>query len=200
MVPASLIASAGTASVTVTTAGGTSGPATFTINPPPPTITSLSPSSATAGGAGFTLTVNGTNLVSGATVQWGATALTTTYVSGVQVTATVPASLIASAGTANVTVTTAGGTSSPATFTINPPPPTITSLSPNSATAGGAGFTLTVNGTNLVSGATVQWGATALPRTYVKGGRATGRERASMTASAGTANDKVTTAGGTSHH
>ena len=85
-----------------------------------PTINSLSPSSATAGAAAFTLTVNGTNFVSGATVNWGGTALTTTYVSPSQLTASVPASLIATAGAVSVTVTTSGGTSA-ATFTIVEP-------------------------------------------------------------------------------
>ena len=81
---------------------------------------SLSPSSVTAGGAGFTLTVNGTNFVSGATVDWGGTALTTTYVTPSQLTASVPASLIATAGAVSVTVTTSGVTSA-ATFTIAEP-------------------------------------------------------------------------------
>ncbi len=82
---------------------------------------SLSPSSVTADGAGFTLTVNGANFVSGATVNWGATALATTYVSPSQLTASVPANLIATVGAASVTVTTSGGTSAAATFTIAEP-------------------------------------------------------------------------------
>ncbi len=92
-----------------------------------PSISSLSPSSATAGGAGFTLAVNGSGFVSGAVVQWNGTALTTTFVSASQVTASVPASLIASSGSAGVTVTNPGGPpSTAATFMIVapvPPPP-----------------------------------------------------------------------------
>jgi sugar lactone lactonase YvrE len=197
-VPASLIATAGTASVTVTTTGGTSAGATFTINRPPPTITSLNPSSATAGGAAFTLTINGTSFGSGAKVEWNTTALAKTYVSTTELTAAVPASLIATPGTASVTVTTAVGTSAGATFTINPPPPTITSLSPSSATAGGVAFTLTVNGTSFVSGATVQWGTTALTTTFVSATKLTAAVPASLIATAGTASVTVTTSGGTS--
>jgi hypothetical protein len=63
--------------------------------PPAPTITTLSLFVATVGGAAFTLTVNGTNFVSGATVYWNGTALATTYVSATQLTASVPAGLIA---------------------------------------------------------------------------------------------------------
>lgn len=197
-VPAGLIATAGTASVTVTTTAGTSGGATFTIKTPPSTITSLSPSSAKAGGAAFTLTVNGTNFVPGATVKWGTTALTTTFVSASQLTAAVPAGLIAAAGTASVTVTTTAGTSAGSTFTIIPPPPTITSLNPSSAAAGGAAFTLTINGTNFVAGAKAKWGATALTATFVSASQLTAAVPASLIAAVGTASVTVTTTGGTS--
>src|SRR5207249_1385209 len=84
-----------------------------------PTISSLSPTCATAGGLQFTLTVNGTNFVSGSTVNWNGSPLTTIFVSATQLTATVPAALIATAGTASVIVVTpCGGTSNAKTFTI----------------------------------------------------------------------------------
>jgi hypothetical protein len=78
---------------------------------PTPTITSLSPASALAGGVQFTLTVNGTGFSSDVVVGWGSTALATTYVSATEATATVPASLIALPGGAFITVTTGGNTS-----------------------------------------------------------------------------------------
>ncbi len=198
-VPANLIASAGTASVTVTDSGGTSTGATFTINAAVPTISGISPTSVTAGGPEFTLTVNGTNFVSGATIEWGSTALTTTYGSATQLTGDVPASLIATSGSASVTVTEPAGTSAAATFTISAPNvPTISSLSPNTATAGGGTFTVTVNGTNFVSGATVQWGNTALTTTYGSATQLTAAVPASLIATAGTANVTVTEPAGTS--
>ena len=94
-----------------------------------PVLTSLSPSSATAGGPAFTLTVNGSGFiptmfslqgpVPGSVVQWNGTALTTTFVSTTQLTAAVPASDIASAGTAQVTTGGGSGMSNNAlTFTI----------------------------------------------------------------------------------
>jgi hypothetical protein len=85
-----------------------------------PIITSLSPAAAKPGSAAFTLTINGTNFVQGATVQWGSTTLTTNYVSGTQLTAAVTADLVATAGTPSVTVTTIAGTSSGATFDVGP--------------------------------------------------------------------------------
>ena len=182
-VAASLVASAGSATVTVTESGVTSAGATFTIAAGP-AIASLSPSTATAGQAGFTLTVDGTGFVSGAVVQWNSTALTTTFVSASQLTATVPTSLLASAGSATVTVTENGVTSNGAAFTIYARP-TITSLNPNYATAGQAGFTLTVNGTGFVSDAVVQWNSTALTTTFVRASQLTATVPAGLLARAG---------------
>ncbi len=68
----------------------------------------LVPAAALPGGAGFTLTVNGTGFASGAQVRWNGTALATTFVSASQLTASVPASKIATAGTATITVTNPG--------------------------------------------------------------------------------------------
>jgi len=71
-----------------------------------PTITQLSPDNATAGGAAFMLTVNGTNFGTKAVVNWNGTAQSaTSYVSGNQLTLEIPASLITNAGTVQVTVT-----------------------------------------------------------------------------------------------
>src|SRR5207245_3938743 len=109
-----------------------------------PSITSLNPNCAIAGGPQFTLTVNGTNFVSGATVKWNATSLVTTFVSATQLTATVPASLMVTAGTASITVVSpCGGTSNAVTFTINTTPK-ITSITPTCGTSGGPHFALTV--------------------------------------------------------
>ena len=99
---------------------------TFTITgASTPTLTNLSPSSAVAGGPGFTLTVNGSNFVSGATVRWnGADRTPTTFVNETQLTAQIPATDIAAAGTASVTVGNPGGAASNAlTFMITQAPP-----------------------------------------------------------------------------
>jgi uncharacterized repeat protein (TIGR03803 family) len=87
--------------------------------PSTPTVISISPTSAIAGGAGFTLTVNGTNFVSGSTVNLNGNARATTFVSAAQLTAAILASDIATAGTFNVTVINpGGGTSHAVTFTV----------------------------------------------------------------------------------
>ena len=83
------------------------------------TLTFLSPGSAAAGGPAFTLTVNGSNFVSGSVVRWNGANRTTTFVSATQLTAAIPATDIAAGGTASVTVQNPGGAISNAlTFTI----------------------------------------------------------------------------------
>jgi len=131
-------------SVQVTVKDGLGG--TVTINAsalvihPGAVITSLSPGTGAAGSGGFTLTVNGTGFSSGATAQWNGTALTTTFVSATQVTAAVPASLIASAGTVIVKVAAGAITTPGAPFTVNPPgQPCTFLLTPSSASFGAAG-------------------------------------------------------------
>ena len=134
-----------------------------------PTITSLSPSSATAGGPSFTLTVTGTDFINGATVNFNGVAQTTTFVSATQLTATIAASNIVTAGTYNVTVTNpspSSGTSAPATFTVNNLAPTVTNLSPASVTAGAAAQTLTVNGTNFLTTSVVNFNGLPRPTTF----------------------------------
>jgi hypothetical protein len=72
--------------------------------PATPSITSISPSSATAGGTGFTLTVNGGHFSSNAVVVWNGSSLVTTFVSSNQLAASVPSTDIAQADTALVYV------------------------------------------------------------------------------------------------
>jgi len=177
-------------------------------NNPVPTDSSISPNAATAGGAAFTLTVNGKNFISSSVIQWNGTNLTTTYISATKLTATVPAADIATAGTANVAVfnpAPGGGTSSPITFTINGvvnnPVPTESSISPNAATAGGAAFTLTVNGTNFINSSVVRWNGVNLTTTFINATQLTASVPASDIATAGTASVTVfntTPGGGTS--
>jgi hypothetical protein len=197
-VPATLIASVGTASVTVSTVTGRSPAATLTIVQPPPTVTSLNPANAVAGGTDLLLAINGTNFDAASIASWGSTALATTLISSTQLTATVPAVLTANVGTGSVSVHTDGGSSSSLVFTINPPPPTVTSLSPTSASAGSAAFTLTVNGTNFTATSTAKWNSTSLTTTYVSATQLTATVPANLFPYAGTASITVSTAGGVS--
>jgi hypothetical protein len=112
---------------------------------PVPVLTSITPAQVVAGAAAFTVTLNGSGFVAGSVVDWNGTALATTVVSGTQLTATVPASDIATAGTAQITVTSptpGGGTSSAQTFTIQAAVPGAT-ISPTSLSFGSVGETIT---------------------------------------------------------
>ena len=197
-VPANLIAQPGTAQITAQNTGGAvSNAVTLTITPPTPTLTSVSPSSVTAGGPAFTLTVTGTNFLTGATVSFNSTALITTFVSATQLTAAVPANLIAQPGTAQITAQNTGGAASNAvTLTITPPTPTITSISPPSVASGGPAFTLTATGTNFLAGATVSFNSTALITTFVSATQLTAAVPASLIAQPGTAQITAQNTGG----
>ena len=100
-----------------------------------PAIAAIVPNTANHGDPGFTLTVNGSTINANAVVNWKGTAQTTTHPATNQLTAMIPASAIATAGTVAVTVTnpgssTPGGpygggsstmaeTSTPMNFTVN---------------------------------------------------------------------------------
>jgi len=97
---------------------------TFTVTAPP-AVSTLSPSYTVAGGPAFTLTVNGSNFVSGDVVKWNGVAMTTAFVSATKLTAAIPqtASAMPGGGAYPVTVVHAnGGTSNSMLFTITHPP------------------------------------------------------------------------------
>ena len=140
------------------------------VSHPTPTLTGLNPSSTAAGGPAFTLTVNGTNFIRGSVVRWNGANRTTTYVSGTQLTAAIPAADIAAAGMASITVynlAPGGGVSNALSFSVDNRGPTLTSLSPSSATPGGSAFTLAVKGTNFVTGSVVRWNGANRTTNYV---------------------------------
>jgi len=207
-ISASDIATAATVSITVVNpapGGGASNALTFTVKNAVPHETSLMPSSAIAGAAAFTITVNGSNFISASTVKWNASARTTTFVSNTQLKAAITSNDIAKAATAKVTVANpapGGGTSAALTFTIDNPAPGLTSLSPSSATAGGATFTLTVNGSNFVSTSAIHWNSVKLTTKFVNAGQLTATVPAADIKNSGTAQVTVvnpTPGGGTSN-
>lgn len=153
---------------------GSTATATLVVNNPQPAIASLSPTIVPAGGAGFTLTVTGAGFVTGSTVYWGGTPLTTTLQSGTELQASVPAASIAAAGVVNVTVQTptpGGGTSASFQFEIDTASssgnaPTFTSTTATVSAGQSASYAVTppsnasnlsVTCLNLPSGATCSY-------------------------------------------
>jgi hypothetical protein len=159
-----------------------------------PAVTSLSPSQGpTAGGTSVTIT--GTNLTGASAVKFGATNATGfTVDSPTQITATAPAG---SAGTVDVTVTTAGGSSANTSaddYTYVAAPTTTGCAPSQGPTAGGTSVTIT--GTNLTGASAVKFGAT-----HATGFTVDSPTQITATApagSAGTVDVTVTTAGGSS--
>ena len=153
---------------------------TLTVNSaanPAQSIASLSPAFTDAGSAAFTLTINGTGFTSNSTAYWGTTALTTIYVSSIQLTASVTAAEIANAGTTSVTVQTAtpgGGTSNSWQFEVNSASgsttePTFSSVTQTVIAGSPASYPVTLPSTvesasvtclNLPTGATCSYSAT----------------------------------------
>jgi sugar lactone lactonase YvrE len=146
----------------------------LTVSPATAVIGSLSPAYVSAGGTAFTLTVTGTNFTSGATVYWGSTALTTTYVSATQLTAAVTATQVASEGIATVSVLASDGSFSNtlafAIDTASATAPTFTSatvtVTPGTAATYPVTLPTTTSGVavtclNLPAGASCSYSSTA---------------------------------------
>ncbi|MDR3752059.1 MAG: Ig-like domain repeat protein [Terracidiphilus sp.] len=151
---------------------------TLQVNNPVPVMGSMTPVFTAAGGTAFSLAVTGSGFVANSTVYWGTTALTTTYGSSTQLTAQVPASLTATAGTATITVQTptpGGGTSSSLQFEVDSAasttttPPSFTTVTATVTAGASASYPVTLPSTatatsvtclNLPAGATCSYSAT----------------------------------------
>ena len=176
-IPASDLLAPGIVNVTVfnpDTLGGVSNATPFAIRIIP-TISSVSPASAGAGGPDFTLTVNGTNFLPESVVRWNGVDKVTTYLSPAKLSAAIPAADIATPNISQVTVFNpgaSGGTSRVRLFTVNAKP-SISTITPGSAPAGSPTLTLTVDGTNFLSTSTVRWNNANRVTTYVSPTRLT---------------------------
>lgn len=138
-----------------------------------PHISSISPVSASAGSASFTLTVNGIGLTGGS-VQWNGATTGVTQGGGTDsaLTATIGTSLTSGGEASLITVQTATGTSNALTFTVLGGAPTISSsVSPASEPVNTAATTITVTGTGFATNSVVlmnpDFSPTPVPTTFV---------------------------------
>src|SRR5207247_1687989 len=128
----------------------------ITIFNPLPVLTNMIPFTATAGDAALTLNLNGSGFVKTSSVLWNGASLAAGFVTSTSLTATLPATNLQTAGFFTVAVLSGGpggGLSTPLTFTVNNPAPHISNTVPVAAAKGGLTFTLTVNGSNFITGA-----------------------------------------------
>jgi uncharacterized protein (TIGR03437 family) len=158
-VPANLIEAAGTAGIVATNpGGGLSNALPYSIVAPTavPGISSVTPSGAIAGSSSVVVTVSGNGFTSDSTVLFNGAALATSFLSPSQLTATVPADMIASAGAANISVRAGSVTSDPAGFAILSGPP-VTSAAAivnlgNSTVGMAPGSLISIYGSGLAAG------------------------------------------------
>ncbi len=205
-VPASAVATAGTVTLGVTNPDKTtSNTLLLTVTPVPqgpvPTLVSIDPHTAPAGiVTPLDLTATGTNFVSGSQVRWNGIAMTTTFVSATQLTASIPPSFFTNAnlGMVNVFVVNPDSTvSNELPFTITASPDTVPILTEvanpvgtNQSQVGDASFTLTLTGSLFGPGAVACLGtpgqptacAQDLPTTFIDSTTATAQVPASALA------------------
>lgn len=126
-------------------------------NNPKPKLISLDPASIPAGQPGFVLTVTGSGFSPQSLIFFNGNGIQTIFQSGKELTANISSSFIAVPGNAIIQVQTpqpGGGISNQLTFMITQvtsSTPTISSVSPDTALAGAAPFTLNVFGSNFFS-------------------------------------------------
>ena len=180
--------------VTASGAGGTvTSPVAVVGSGQLPTVSAVAPSSGRLAG-GISVTITGLNLTGATKVFFGAVVAKIQSDTATQIVATSPAG---KAGTVDVTVVTANGTSATSAldqFTYVAAP-TVTKIS---ATAGPVlgGTSVTITGTNLAGATAVMFGKVAA--TQIESDTATQIVAISPPGTAGAVNVTVVTAGGTS--
>ncbi|HKA21146.1 MAG TPA: IPT/TIG domain-containing protein [Blastocatellia bacterium] len=163
-VPSSVTAASGPHTVQVRNEGGNrSNTAVLTIVPPPPTILSILPRLVTVGGGAFPLFVSGFDFDTGPQVLIDDVPVSTTVISSSALRATVPPSFITTIGTRSVVVRNADGKkSNSAALDVIAAATTIASIFPVNTVAGGPSFSLSINGSNFKSNASVFFDAAEL--------------------------------------
>ncbi len=142
----------------------------FAVNNLAPSLSSLSPSTLSALGPTSTLTLTGTNFVTGSTVKLNNLTVPSGFVSSTRLTATVPAGTLTSSGTISVTVANplpGGAVSTPQFLSVTNPAPAVSAVSPITVSASAPTTTLRVMGSNYVSGAEILWNGVPLSTTVV---------------------------------
>jgi len=170
-VPATLTAEAGTVRLTVenpTPGGGRSQSVNVAVVHPVPTAQRITPSVVTMSQNDVNIVITGDRFVNTAEILVNGQTVTVTLRTPTRLTATIPATLLATRGAYAVTVRNPmtnqpmndGGTSDPLTLTVNTPQPLITSInlngSPNQVPLDTIDVPLTVNGSRFHDSAMVR--------------------------------------------
>jgi hypothetical protein len=152
-----VVANGSSGNVSVTTSNGTNILSGFTFVTPSqsPTISSFSPTSATAG---TQVQINGTNFLNVNSISFGGVSASSfNVISPTQINA-----IVGVGASGNVSVNTNAGLASLSGFLFNaniPQPPIITSFSPTSASNGS---TITINGNNFIGTTSITLGGVSV--------------------------------------
>ncbi len=130
--------------------GGTSAPLPFTVTNF--ALTTISPNTVDVGSGDVTITLTGIGFQPGDSVVISDSGLSTTFVSGTQLTALVPGFFTSFSHSWPVFVSRGSLQTNVVFLEVVEPPPVITSLGPPSAFVGSAGFTLQVHGDHFMEG------------------------------------------------
>lgn len=140
-------------------------------NSVPLAISSVSPTKVPVGSSCVTIVVTGTGFTSSSVIQLSGVPLQTAYISSTQIQATIPAAQLqtgavlplAVANGANVVAADSGND-----VEVDNPEPTVATLAPSSVLVNSAAGTITVTGTNFVSGITPTVNGSPRKTTYVQ--------------------------------
>ena len=136
----------------------------------PLAITSVSPKDIPVGSSSVAIVVTGTGFTSNSVIQLSGTTIPTTFVSGTELRATIPASQLQTGAILKLAV--ANGTQVIAADTTNNvavdnPVPTVAALAPSSVLVGSPAGTITITGENFVPGITLAVNGSPRNTTYV---------------------------------
>jgi uncharacterized repeat protein (TIGR01451 family) len=177
--------------ITVTTpapGGGTSTPAPLAVNAYlTPVLSSVTPSTIPVGSPDTTASVFGTNLTPETTLQINSVNVPASLLTSNRLEFVVPATGVTTVTTLSITAQNPGtAVSNAVTITIPPnPQPTLTSLSPGGAAAGGTTLTLSLQGSGFVPNSVVRWNGSARPTTWINDSQMTAQITAADTAALG---------------
>ncbi len=195
------------------------GGGTSTVNPPGDiftvvqpqaglTIASLDPTSATAGGPAFMITVNGTGFTTNDVVVWNGSPRVTVIapMNTTVATAQITQDDIAAVGVASVAVSLPNQVVATPSLSFpitgpNNPSPSLSSLLPNSATHGGGDFEMRLSGSGFGANAFVEWNGTFVATAFIGPSQLVAYIPAALFANAGSVSVTVTNpapGGGTS--
>ena len=153
--------------------GGTTVEKIFVVRPPDPTLTSITPTTATLTNAPTTVDISlkGTGFVTNSTVQIAGVNTTTTYVSATELRISLDIGVgVRPAGTYSLRILTppidvagtpqGGGTSGALNFTVLNGLPKLTTLAPSTTSASLSAWTLTLTGENFATTSRVNYNGT----------------------------------------